>query len=248
MNQTLVLPPPSQYHVRDFSAAVAQLPPCEHSQDNVATSGVDAARAFMSQYKVAQAPVFVSHTLASGPIKSLSLHKRWQQNEFAGKIYRRFQWDLSSDVNSRITVRLSRMALSESTRTKLVKIVEEGRFRPGNRILFADQVKHLSEFFGSASIGRNQYTVSNPSDYKTTFHFESSSMIWIKGQASILVEGKFLNADASVSRYFIGAFVPYEGERGTMVMEIALTTATREAYLVHKAELKQVLNTIEPRA
>ncbi len=248
MNQTLVQPPPTQYHVQDLAAQTTELPPCEHSQDSIASVGVSSARAFMTQYKSAQTQTFVNHSLASGPIKNLSLHKHWQQNEFAGKIYRRFQWDLSGDVNSRITVRLSRMALSECTRTKLVKIVEEGRFRPGNRILFADQVKTLSEFFGSASIGRNQYTVTNPSEYKNTFHFESSSMIWIKGQASILVEGKFLNADASVSRYFIGAFVPYEGERGTMVMEIALTTATREAYLVHKAELKQLLNTIEPRA
>lgn len=267
MNNSFVLtPPPSLYRSEpEQTTAPLNLPPREHQQSEPmqaaqghSASHIASALHTLIEYKKGYektAPLKrqeVAHTLPLGPVKTIFLGKHWQENQFASKIYRRNQFEIVGDSSTRLTVRLSRLALSEKTRRHLISVVEQGRFRPNNHILFADSIDKLSEFFGSATIGRNQYTCStgkgNSSQQDKLFHFDAATLTWVKGQAAILVEGKFQNESGSPTRYFAGAFIPYETERGTMVMELSLTTATREAYLLHKAELKQVLSTLVPAA
>ncbi len=266
MNNSFVLTPPPSLYRSEPEQAVAplNLPPQEHHQTEPAqgpqpqsASHIASALHSLIEYKKGyeKTPPLkrqeVAHNLPLGPVRTIFLGKHWQENQFAGKIYRRNQFEIVGDSSTRLTVRLSRLALSEKTRRNLISVVAQGRFRPNNHILFADSIEKLSEFFGSATIGRNQYTCPAGQDNSAPpklFHFDAATLIWVKGQAAILVEGKFQNESGNPSRYFVGAFIPYETERGTMVMELALTAATREAYLLHKAELKQVLATLVPAA
>ncbi|NJL72522.1 MAG: hypothetical protein HC888_13625 [Candidatus Competibacteraceae bacterium] len=267
MNNSFALtPPPSLYRSEpEQTIAPLNLPPQEHQQtapakvdpDSSASHIASALNSLIEYRKGYDQPTLlkrqeVAHTLPLGPVKTIFLGKHWQENQFASKIYRRNQFEIVGDSSTRLTVRLSRLALSEKTRRHLISVVEQGRFRPNNHILFADSIDKLSEFFGSATIGRNQYTCptdkGNNGQQDKLFHFDAATLIWVKGQATILVEGKFQDESGHPTRHFVGAFIPYETERGTMVMELALTAATREAYLLHKTELKQVLTTLVPAA
>lgn len=257
MTQTFAVAPPpvlySQEVANDNIQQELALPPKE-SAASTASANIASARRLIALFRERVDKDNVLHSLPSGPVKQLSLSRHWLKNELAGKIYGRTQFERQGDASTRITVRMSSLALCPSTRQSLIQIVLESRQRTGlaSRILFADSIEKLSEFFGSATVGRNQYSArtrpGNNQNVKQLFHFDSASLIWLQGQAAILVEGKILNAEGKVSRYFIGTFVPYESDKGTKVMELAMTTETRDAYLLHKAEYKQVLQSLVPAA
>lgn len=254
MTQTFAVAPPpvlySQEVVNDTAQPELALPPKE-SAASTACANIASARRLIALFRERVDKDNVLHSLPSGPVKQVYLSRHWLKNDLAGKIYGRTQFERQGDASTRITVRMSSLALCPSTRASLISIVRESRQRSGanSRILFADSIEKLSEFFGSATVGRNQYSAKKRNDgVKQLFHFDSATLIWLQGQAAILVEGKILNAEGKVSRYFIGTFVPYESDKGTKVMELAMTTETRDAYLLHKAEYKQVLQSLVPAA
>jgi hypothetical protein len=245
-------PPPLTMHssaAKDQQVSFADLPPVTPKQE--LASAVELISAYSNCFEKKKSEKnLVAHNLPLGPVKTIHLHRLWQENSYASKLYRRVQFELAGDPATRLTVRLSSLALSETTRKELIALVNRYRFRTASPILFADSIVKLAEFLGPATVGRNQYSIAKrplKADEKSLFHLDHATLIWVKGQAAVQVEGKFVNSDdGKVLRHFIGAFIPYETHKGTMVMELSLTTAKRDAYLMHKAELKQILNTLVP--
>jgi hypothetical protein len=115
------------------------------------------------------------------------------------------------------------------------------------QLLSPSEIKALSQVFGQSSVGDNQHSNSAApgTSAAPTFQLDLAYTKQIKGMPGVVVEGRFVDANGTPQKEFIGAFIDSTGT-GKVVQEVYLEgsssdRANANGFLASRSQFKRSL-------
>ncbi|MBP9090156.1 hypothetical protein KBI23_03945 [bacterium] len=137
--------------------------------------------------------------------------------------------------------------LNDQAAESFRNILEKKPATNQEQLLSPTEIKALSQVFGQASVGDNQYSNSTKSGTSAapTFELDVAYTKQIRGMPGVVVEGRFVDANGTPQREFIGAFIDSTGT-GKVVQEVYLEgsssdRANANGFLTNRSQFKRSL-------
>ncbi|MBA4026662.1 MAG: hypothetical protein C0473_00320 [Cyanobacteria bacterium DS3.002] len=137
--------------------------------------------------------------------------------------------------------------LNDQSAAAFRNILEKKPATNQEQLLSPSEIKALSQVFGQSSVGDNQYSNSTKSGTSASpaFELDVAYTKQIKGKPGVVVEGRFVDADGTPQKEFIGAFIDSTGT-GKVVQEVYLEgsssdRANANGFLTSRSQFKRSL-------